>query len=210
VDLSLVSIDPTTARTHHDAAGMHLSQDVMTAMGKAGRPAGGVLLVETIRRTGLETALARALGPWSKPRAVHDPGKTLLDVNLGAALGGDCPADMAMLRAEPQAFGRVASDPTVSRLSAALASDFARALAVIRAGRAEVRRRVWESAGERAPGAGGQMIVDIDGVLVNGDDQCSGLDSRRVAPGGGGALRRGVRRPHGASPGAPRRPYPVD
>ncbi|MBE1589034.1 transposase [Nonomuraea angiospora] len=31
VDLSLVSIDSTTARAHHDAAGMHLGEDVLTA-----------------------------------------------------------------------------------------------------------------------------------------------------------------------------------
>lgn len=32
VDLSLVSIDSTTARAHHDAAGMHLDKDVLTAL----------------------------------------------------------------------------------------------------------------------------------------------------------------------------------
>lgn len=35
MDLSLVSIDSTTARAHHDAAGMHLDQDVLTALEKA-------------------------------------------------------------------------------------------------------------------------------------------------------------------------------
>jgi transposase len=35
VDLSLVSIDSTTARAHHDAAGMHLDQDLLTALEKA-------------------------------------------------------------------------------------------------------------------------------------------------------------------------------
>ncbi|GHD61116.1 hypothetical protein GCM10010317_054180 [Streptomyces mirabilis] len=35
VDLSLVSVDSTTARAHHDAAGMHLDQDVITALEKA-------------------------------------------------------------------------------------------------------------------------------------------------------------------------------
>jgi hypothetical protein len=32
---------------------------------------------------------------------LHDPGRILLDVALAVALGGDCPADVAMLRAEP-------------------------------------------------------------------------------------------------------------
>ncbi|MFE3249806.1 transposase [Streptomyces sp. NPDC059209] len=35
VDLSLVSIDSTTARAHHDAAGTHLDEDVLTALEKA-------------------------------------------------------------------------------------------------------------------------------------------------------------------------------
>ncbi len=35
VDLSLVSVDSTTARAHHDAAGMHLGQDVVIAVEKA-------------------------------------------------------------------------------------------------------------------------------------------------------------------------------
>jgi transposase len=35
VDLSLVSVDSTTARAHHDAAGMHLEQDVVAALEKA-------------------------------------------------------------------------------------------------------------------------------------------------------------------------------
>ncbi|PWG06966.1 IS1380 family transposase, partial [Streptomyces sp. V2] len=36
----------------------------------------------------------------------------------------------------------------------------------IRAARSEVRERVWELAGEQAPDAGGQVTVDLDGVLV--------------------------------------------
>ena len=35
VDLSLVSVDSTTARAHHDAAGMHLEPDTLTALEKA-------------------------------------------------------------------------------------------------------------------------------------------------------------------------------
>lgn len=55
-------------------------------------------------------------GTVGKARAAHDPGKILLDVALAVALGGDCLADMGMLRAESAVFGLVASDPTVSRL----------------------------------------------------------------------------------------------
>ncbi|MFJ2241070.1 IS1380 family transposase [Streptomyces sp. NPDC087859] len=128
--------------------------------------AGGVLLVETARQSGLDTAISAALAPWRKPRAVHDPGKILLDVALTVALGGDCLADVAMLRAEPTAFGPVASDPTVSRLIDTLAGAGPRALAAIRRARAEVRQQVWRLAGQNAPGKAGEVVVEIDGVLV--------------------------------------------
>lgn len=39
----------------------------------------GVLPVETFRKTGLDTAKSAVLTPWRKARAVHDPGKILLD-----------------------------------------------------------------------------------------------------------------------------------
>ncbi len=45
------------------------------------------------------------------------------------ALGGNCLADVDMLRAEPAVFGPVASDPTVSRLISKLASGGQRVLA---------------------------------------------------------------------------------
>jgi hypothetical protein len=128
--------------------------------------AGGVLLVDTAHKTGLDQAISGALTPWRRARAIHDPGKILLDVALAVALGGDCLADVAILRAEPAVFGPVASDPTVSRLIDTLASAGPRALAAIRAARAEVRQRVWKLAGSAAPDAGGQVTVDLDGVLV--------------------------------------------
>lgn len=127
---------------------------------------GGVLLVETVRKTGLDQALSAVLAPWRRPRAVHDPGKMLCDLALSVALGGDCLADVGVLRAEPAVFGQVASDPTVSRLIERLAAAGPKALAAIRTARAEVRDRVWRLAGQAAPNTGGQVIVDIDGVLV--------------------------------------------
>ncbi|WP_055524839.1 IS1380 family transposase [Streptomyces graminilatus] len=128
--------------------------------------AGSVLLVETVRKIGLDQAISAALAPWRRPRAVHDPGKMLVDLALAVAIGGDCLADVAMLRAEPGVFGPVASDPTVSRLIGTLAASGEKALTAIRAARSEVRKRVWELAGGRAPDAGGQVTVDLDGVLV--------------------------------------------
>jgi hypothetical protein len=128
--------------------------------------AGSVLLIETVRKTGLDQAISAALATWRKPRAIHDPGKTLLDIALAVALGGDCLSDVAMLRCEPAVFGKVASDPTVSRLVDALAASGEKALQAVRSARSEVRSRVWSLAGKNAPDADGQVTVDLDGVLV--------------------------------------------
>jgi hypothetical protein len=128
--------------------------------------AGSVLLVETVRKIGLDQAISAALTPWRRPRAVHDPGKMLVDLALAVALGGDCLADIALLRSEPAVFGPVASDPTVSRLIHTLAASGEKALTAIRTARSEVRRRVWELADDRAPDVGAQVTVDLDGVLV--------------------------------------------
>ncbi len=73
---------------------------------------GAVLLPQTVRLCGLDRALSSALSPWRAERAVHDPGKMLLDVATAVALGGDCLADVAAVRAQPELFGhgRVGSD----------------------------------------------------------------------------------------------------
>jgi len=113
--------------------------------------AGAVSLVETLRAAGLDTALSRALARWRKPLARHDPGKVIADLAIALALGGDCLADVALLRAEPGVFGPVASDPTVSPTIDALADDAPRSLAGIETARAAARARVWQLDGDRAP-----------------------------------------------------------
>jgi hypothetical protein len=129
--------------------------------------AGGLLLTRALRVTGLDHGLDAALERWRAPRAVHGPGKIITDLAVALALGGDCLADVAMLRSQPEVFGPVASDPVVSRLVARLAADAPRALKAIRAARAAARARAWELAGEAAPGAGGGLVtVDIDATIV--------------------------------------------
>ena len=128
---------------------------------------GGLLLTRTLAATGLDRGLSAALERWRAPRAVHDPGKIIADLAVTLALGGDCLADIALLRAEPGLFGPVASDPVVSRLVAKLAADAPRALRAIRAARAAARQRAWELAGDAAPGAGGGLVtVDLDATIV--------------------------------------------
>lgn len=104
-----------------------LRVDTTTRCAAAGQ-AGGVLLTDTIRVSGLGAGLSAGLSRWRKPTAVHDPAKIVLDLAVSLALGGDCLADVAVLRAEPGIYGRVASDPTVSRTVDVLAADAAAAL----------------------------------------------------------------------------------
>ena len=126
--------------------------------------AGSVLLVAAAGVVGLDRALTRRLEPWRKPRAVHDPGKIVRDVATSVALGGDCLADVAALRAQPGLFGPVASDPTVSRLVDALAGEVEAALAALRQARADARAQAWA---HRRPVAGGaQVVVDLDATIV--------------------------------------------
>jgi hypothetical protein len=126
--------------------------------------AGGVLLVETARRSGLAGQLSRLLGPWRRPMATHDPGKIVTDLAIAVALGGDAAADIAVLRAQPGVFGHVASDPTVSRLITTLAADADRVLAAISAARAAARERVWRHVGPPVPD--GRVVIDMDASLV--------------------------------------------
>jgi len=101
--------------------------------------AGGVLLTETIGAAGLGPAMSVALSGWRKPLAVHDPAKVILDLAVTLALGGDCLADIALLRSEPGLYGQVASDAAVSRTINALAADAPAALAAIDTARAVAR-----------------------------------------------------------------------
>lgn len=134
---------------------------------------GSLLMIEAIRVAGLRGGLSSALARWRPARARHDPGKVLLDVAIAVALGGDCLADVAAVRAQGDLFGTTASDPTVSRLFAALSADVATAdaaVAALRSARAAARERVWSRrrplAGTPGTRDGGQVIVDIDATLV--------------------------------------------
>src|SRR3954468_2064042 len=85
-------------------------------------------------------------------------------------MGGDCVADIAQLRACPEVFGLVASDPTVSRCIDALAADAPAALAAINTARATARATAWALAGEHAPDQAADarrpVVIDVDATLV--------------------------------------------
>ena len=122
--------------------------------------------------------MSEGLSRWRAARAVHDPGRIVTDLAVAVALGGDCLADIGVLRAEPALFGPVASDPVVSRLITRLAADAPAALAAIGAARAAARERAWQLAGSQAPGAAGGLIpVDIDATIVTAHS-----DEQQAAP----------------------------
>jgi len=140
-----------------------------------------VLLLRTAEVIGLDTALGAEFAPWRRPLARHDPGKMLLDLAVSLAIGGDCLADIAQLRAAPEVFGAVASDPTVSRLVDTLAADAPATLAAIAAARATARAATWQLAGEQAPDhrrdAADPLVIDVDATLVTAHS-----DKEQAAP----------------------------
>lgn len=140
--------------------GLHLSSGSESLTSSSG----AVLLLRTAAVSGLAKGLSSVFAPWRTERGVHDPGKTVLDLAIAVALGGDCLADVAVLRAQPELFGPVASDPTVSRLMERLAADPDAAVAAIRSARATAREQVWQ---RRSPvSVTGQVVVDLDATLV--------------------------------------------
>jgi hypothetical protein len=124
---------------------------------------GASLLLQTAQVSGLASGLSGQLRPWRAARSIHDPGKTVLDLAVAIALGGDCLADTALLRAQPELFGPVASDPTISRLIDTLGDEPAAAIAAIRRARAAARAAVWQRC---SPVAAGEVIVDLDATLI--------------------------------------------
>ena len=150
--------------------GFYLRVHVDTARCAAVGQAGGVLLTDTIRVSGLDAGLSAALARWRKPTAVHDPAKIVLDLAVSLALGGNCLADVNLLRAEPGVFGPGASDPTISRTITTMAGDLPAVVTAIDRARAAARARVWQLAGDQAPDhhsdASQPLVVDLDATLV--------------------------------------------
>jgi hypothetical protein len=151
-------------------SGLYPRLAVDTAGSKVVSQAGGALLTETAGAVGLDKQLSTALARWRPSNARHDPAKIVLDLAVTLALGGDCLADIALLRAEPELFGLVASDPTVSRAIDRLAQDAVATLRAINTARAAARAQAWKLAGEHAPDhdidTGNPLIIDVDATLV--------------------------------------------
>jgi len=121
--------------------------------------AGALLLAELADRVGLTAGLSAAMAHTRRRRSAHDPGVVLTQLAVSIADGGDCLADIATLRAEPDLFGQVASDPTVWRVMDSVHSE---GLCNIAAARAEARARAWAAGAEPA-----EIVIDIDATLVD-------------------------------------------
>ncbi len=142
--------------------------------------AGTALLVRTAEATGLTTALSKGLARFRKPLASHDPGKIICDLAIALAAGGDCLADIAALRDTPAIFGRVASDPTVSRMITTLASDADRAESAISGALAAARVTAWAAcpdSPDTGVSAADPLVVDLDATLVTAHS-----DKEQAAP----------------------------
>jgi hypothetical protein len=58
------------------------------------------VLIGLIRASGIDRALSTALALWRWPLAVCDSGMILLDLAIMLVLGGDCLADVNLLRCQ--------------------------------------------------------------------------------------------------------------
>lgn len=121
--------------------------------------AGALLIAELADRVGLTEGLSVAMAHTRQRRSAHDPGVVLAHLAVSLADGGDCLADVAVLRNQPELFGNVASDPTVFRVLDSIHADGLRNIAVARA---KARARAW-AAGATPE----EIVIDIDGTLVD-------------------------------------------
>ena len=137
--------------------------------------AGSRLLADLADRTTLTGELTEALAGLRRPRAVHDPGRVLVDLAVAVADGAECISDIAVLADQAGAVraGGVGLDgaggcwtgSTTPQL-AAVAAARAAAREVVWAQRAEVtgargaRRR--RRPGVELPG----LVLDVDATIV--------------------------------------------
>ena len=128
--------------------------------------AGTALLVGVADRTGLTDALVVAMGGVRSRVSRHCPGRSLRDVAVMLADGGDALCDLRVLRDEAALFGPVASDATAWR---AIVAVDAERLDGVRRARAVARERVWA-----LRGAPRRVVLDIDATLITAHSEKEG------------------------------------
>jgi len=132
--------------------------------------AGSALLAQVADKSGLTRALSRELGPLQLRVGSHDRGSVVRDLAVMLADGGDCLADMAVVRDQAALFGATASDSTAFRVIDQIASD-PEAIDWLRAAHARPRARVWELAG-----APERLTIDLDATLLTAHSDKEGAE----------------------------------
>lgn len=128
--------------------------------------AGSAALTELADRLGWTAALSAGLAPTRQRRSAHDPGRVVRDLVVAIADGGDCLADLGVLREQPELFGAVASSPTAWRVIAAITPE---RLGILREARCRARERAW------ARGAAPEQItLDFDATLITAHSEKEG------------------------------------
>jgi len=128
--------------------------------------AGSAALTELADRLGWTAALSVGMEPTRRRRSAHDPGRVVRDLIVSIADGGDCLADLSVLRGQPDLFGEVASSPTAWRL---IESITPARLGILRESRRQARERAW------AHGAAPERItLDFDATLVTSHSEKEG------------------------------------
>ena len=130
--------------------------------------AGSALIAWTADRLGLTQALSEGLAPMRERRSRHDPGRTVRDLAVMLADGGECLSDLGAVREQEPLFGSVASDATAWRTIAEIASDPER-LEALRAARKAARERAWE-----AGAAPEEITIDLDATLIQSRSEKDG------------------------------------
>ncbi|WP_051441748.1 IS1380 family transposase, partial [Arthrobacter sp. H14] len=132
--------------------------------------AGAKLLTEFVDALGFRGLCEDRLGQFVPAGASHRPGTVIGQLALMLAAGGEHVSDLDMFRSQPEAFGAVASNATVSRFfdrAAASPEAFTHGTQTLSR---MLRTMVWEAAGDRSPAArataADPAVLDIDATLV--------------------------------------------
>jgi Transposase DDE domain group 1 len=131
--------------------------------------AGSALLAGLADRVGLTRALSGAMAPTRQRRSAHDPGVVLRDLVVTLADGGDCLADLGVLRDQLDLFGGVASDATAFRVIDCIDEE---CLERLRGAVASARARAWQLGArpqrrrEKRKGRRELTVIDIDATLI--------------------------------------------
>src|SRR6516225_5517050 len=128
--------------------------------------AGSAALTELADILGLTRAYSNAMVPTRRRRSAHDPGRVLRDLVVMLADGGDCVADLGVLRDQPELFGEVASTSTAWRVVDSISEE---QLAGLQEARRGAREQAW-----RRGAAPSEIVLDFDATLVTAHSEKEG------------------------------------